>query len=100
HQEKYSDVSILPTNVYFYGQEPGQEVAIEIERGKTLIVRFLNVGAPHPDGRRTVFFELNGQPRSINVRDLSLEPEEKTRIKANQSDPQQVCAPLSALVVT
>src|SRR5262249_53546467 len=34
-QEKYSDVSILPTNIYFYGQEPGQEVAIEIERGKT-----------------------------------------------------------------
>ncbi len=97
---KYADVSILPTDVYFYGQEPGQEVAIEIERGKTLIVKFLTVGDPHPDGRRTVFFDLNGQPRSINVRDLSLEPEEKQRTKADRNDPKQVGAPMPGLVVT
>ncbi len=100
HQATYSDVSILPTDVFFYGQEPGQEVAIEIERGKTLIVKLLTVGDPHPDGRRTVFFELNGQPRSINVRDLSLEPEEPTRVKANRDDPKQVGAPMPGLVVT
>ena len=100
HHQMYSDVSILPTNVFFYGQEPGQEVAVEIERGKTLIVKFLTVGDPHPDGRRTVFFELNGQPRSINVRDLSLEPEEKQRTKADRSDPKQVGAPMPGLVVT
>ena len=100
HQEKYADVSIVPTDVFFYGQEPGQEVAIEIERGKTLIVKFLTVGDPHPDGRRTVFFELNGQPRSINVRDLALEPEEKQRVKADREDPRQVGAPMPGLVVT
>ena len=100
HQETHGDASILPTDVFFYGQEPGQEVAIEIERGKTLIVKFLTVGDPHPDGRRTVFFELNGQPRSINVRDLSLEPEEKQRTKADRTDPQQVGAPMPGLVVT
>ncbi|MBI3840122.1 MAG: pyruvate carboxylase [Planctomycetia bacterium] len=100
HQEKYADVSVVPTDVFFYGQEPGQEVAIEIERGKTLIVKFLTVGDPHPDGRRTVFFELNGQPRSINVRDLSLEPEEKQRVKADRADPKQVGAPMPGLVVT
>ncbi len=100
HEEKHSDVSVLPTNVFFYGQEPGQEVAIEIERGKTLIVKFLTVGDPHPDGRRTVFFELNGQPRSINVRDVSLEPVEKQRIKADRADPKQIGAPMPGLVVT
>ena len=100
HYETYSDVSVLPTNVFFYGQEPGQEVAIEIERGKTLIVKFLTVGDPHPDGRRTVFFDLNGQPRSINVRDQSLEPEEKHRVKADRDDPMQVGAPMPGLVVT
>jgi pyruvate carboxylase len=97
---KYADVSILPTDVYFYGQEPGQEVAVEIERGKTLIVKFLTVGDPHPDGRCTVFFDLNGQPRSINVRDLSLEPEEKQHTKADRNDPKQVGAPMPGLVVT
>ena len=56
---------MLPTDVFFYGQEPQQETAVEIEPGKTLIIKFLTVGDPHPDGRRTVFFELNGQPRSI-----------------------------------
>ncbi len=100
HQEKFSDVSVLPTNVFFYGQEPGQEVAIEIERGKTLIVKFLTVGDPHPDGRRTVFFELNGQPRSINVRDVALEPTEKLRVKADRTDPKQIGAPMPGLVVT
>jgi pyruvate carboxylase len=65
-----------------------------------LIVKFLTVGDPHPDGRRTVFFELNGQPRSINVRDASLEPEEKLRVKADRDDPKQVGAPMPGLVVT
>src|SRR5262249_7606792 len=100
HHDTYSDVSILPTNVFFYGQEPGQEVAIEIERGKTLIVKYLTVGDPHPDGRRTVFLELNGQPRSINVRDASLEPQEPHRVKADRDDPRQVGAPMPGLVVT
>ncbi len=100
HQEKYADVSVLPTDVFFYGQQPGQEVAIEIERGKTLIVKFLTVGDPHPDGRRTVFFELNGQPRSINVRDAALEPQEKQHVKADRSDPMQIGAPMPGLVVT
>jgi pyruvate carboxylase len=100
HHDAYSDVSILPTDVYFYGQEPGQEVAIEIERGKTLIVKFLTVGEAHPDGRRTVFFELNGQPRSINVRDVALEPIEKLRVKADASDPFEIGSPMPGLVVT
>lgn len=99
HHATYADVSILPTDVFFYGQEPGQEVAVDIERGKTLIVKFLTVGDPHPDGRRTVFFDLNGQPRSINIRDNSLEPEEKHRVKADRSDPKQVGAPMPGLVV-
>ena len=59
------DVSVLPTPVFFYGMEPGEEVSVDIERGKTLIVRFVAVSEPHEDGTRTVFFELNGQPRSV-----------------------------------
>ena len=42
--------------------------------GKTLIVKFLTVGEPHADGTRTVFFELNGQPREVMVADRSLAP--------------------------
>jgi pyruvate carboxylase len=100
HQEAYSDLSVLPTDVFFYGQEPQQETAVEIEPGKTLIIKYLTMGDPHPDGRRTVFFDLNGQPRSINVQDLSLEPEKKNRPKADRDKPNEVGAPMPGLVVT
>jgi pyruvate carboxylase len=99
HQEKYSDVSVLPTPVYFYGMEPGDEVSIEIEEGKTLILKFQTVGDPHVDGRRTVFFELNGQPREVFVVDESLQPEVKARPKADRADPGQIAAPMPGLVV-
>ncbi|MEX0642355.1 MAG: pyruvate carboxylase [Pirellulales bacterium] len=100
YQEQYGEVGVLPTNVFFYGLEPAQEVAIEIERGKTLIIKYLTVGDPHPDGWRAVYFDLNGQPRSISIRDLSLEPEEPHRPKADRDDPQQIGAPMPGLVVT
>jgi pyruvate carboxylase len=99
HQARYSDTSVLPTPVFFYGMEPGQEVAVEIERGKTLIVKFLTVGDPHEDGTRTVFFELNGQPRSALVVDRSLGARAEARPKAEAGNPLHVGAPMPGLVV-
>ena len=61
--------TVLPTPVFFYGLAPGEEITVELERGKTLIVRYLAISEPHEDGTRTVFFELNGQPRSVRVAD-------------------------------
>src|SRR5262245_19043255 len=66
HQEKYSDTSHLPTPTFFYGQQSGEEIEVDIEKGKTLIVTYLTQGEPHLDGLRTVFFEFNGQPRDVN----------------------------------
>ncbi len=100
HQKKFSDTSVLPTPLFFYGQLPGQEVAVEIEQGKTLIIKFLAVGDPHPDGRRTVFFELNGLPRSINVKDAGEDSTEASRPKADRADTAQVGAPMPGMVVT
>ncbi len=87
HLDKFSDVSILPTDVFFYGFEQGQEVSVDIESGKTLVIKFLTVGDAHPDGTRTVYFELNGLPRNIDVVDVKLEPQEKRRAKADKNDP-------------
>ncbi len=100
HQEQFSDISVLPTPYFLYGLAPGEEASVEIEPGKTLIVKFLTIGDPHPNGERTVFFELNGQPREISVRDLSLEPELAPRPKADAGDARQVPAPMPGLVVT
>jgi len=99
HQAAFSDVSVIPTSVFLYGMEPGQEVAIDIEPGKTLILKFLTVGDPQPDGVRSVFYELNGQPREVNVLDKSQKPLEPARPKADPADPLQVAAPMPGLVV-
>ncbi|HTQ38426.1 MAG TPA: pyruvate carboxylase [Pirellulales bacterium] len=100
HMAQYSDVSIFPTPYFLYGQQVGEELALEIEPGKTLIIKLLTVGEPHPDGTRTVFFELNGQPRSVSVVDKSIKAETTRRPKANPTDPKQVAAPMPGLVVT
>ena len=71
---------------FFYGMEPGSEITIEIEEGKSLIIKFLTISEAHPDGTRTVFFELNGQPREVTVLDKSLKVETSQRAKA---DPEQ-----------
>ena len=100
HQLRYSDTSDLPTPVFFYGQLPGEEFSLDIEPGKTLIVKFTNVGEPHSDGHRSVFFELNGQPRDVTVVDRSLEPETKSNPKADVGNPKQVGAAMPGMVVT
>ena len=99
HQEKYSDTSVLPTPVFFTGMNPGDEISVDIEEGKTLIIKFLTVGDPHQDGHRTVFFELNGQPREVLIADDSLSSTIKSHPKADPGNPMQVAAPMPGLVV-
>jgi pyruvate carboxylase len=72
--------------------QPGEEVTLDIEEGKTLIIRYLTAGEPREDGTRTVFFELNGQPREVNVPDRSLEATLHRHPKADPADPNQVAA--------
>jgi pyruvate carboxylase len=100
HVKAYSDTSVFPTPTFLYGLESGAETSVDIEPGKTLIIKFLTISDPHPDGHRTVFYELNGQPREVNVLDRSLEPQESARPKADPADPLQVAAPMPGLVVT
>ncbi len=78
--------------------ENGEEITIDLEEGKTLVIKYLTVGEPRADGQRTVFFELNGQPREVDVRDKSIKDTEAARAKADPSKPEQVGAPLPGLV--
>ena len=94
----YSDVGVLPTPAFFYGLKPGEEITIEIESGKTMIVKFLTIGEAHPDGTRTLFFELNGQPREVTVRDRALRVVERSHPKVNPEDPGHIGAPTAGLV--
>src|SRR5262252_5156607 len=97
-RQTYSDVSVLPTPAFFYGLKSGEEITVEIESGKTLIIKFLTFSEPHPDGTRTLFFELNGQPREITMRDRSLRVTERVHPKADPADPGQVGAPTAGVI--
>jgi len=97
-RRQYGDPSILPTPVFFYGLEPGEEISIELERGKTLIVRYVAMSEPHEDGTRTVFFELNGQPRSVRVSDNQQAAKRPPARKIESDDARQVGAPMPGVV--
>ena len=97
-RNNYSDVEVLPSPQFFYGMEKGDEITVDIEAGKKLVIKFLTVGEPHPDGNRTVFFELNGQPREVDVRDKSLGATAVQRAKADPAKEGEIGAPLPGLV--
>jgi pyruvate carboxylase len=97
-RQEFADVSVLPTPVFFYGLTPDQEVTVSIEAGKTLVIRFLATGQARPNGTRTLFFELNGQPREVNVRDHSLRVVARTHPQADPADPGQVGAPTAGMI--
>jgi pyruvate carboxylase len=96
----YGDVSILPTSVFFYGMEPRQEISVSLERGKTLIVLYVTTSEPHEDGTRTVYFELNGQPRSVRVPDKSQVAKRPPQRKAEPGNPLQLGAPMPGTITT
>jgi pyruvate carboxylase len=97
---QYGDVSILPTPVFFYGMEPGQEISVDIERGKTLIVRYVATSEAHEDGTRTVFFELNGLPRSVRVQDRSQVAKRAPQRKVEPGNSKHVGAPMPGTIST
>jgi len=96
----YGDCAILPTPVFFYGMEPGDEVSVDIERGKTLIVRFVALSEVRDDGTRQVFFELNGQPRSIVVTDRSQVAKRPPQRKMEPGNARHVGAPMPGTIAT
>ncbi|WP_432286304.1 pyruvate carboxylase [Aminobacter sp. BA135] len=100
-QDNYGPVSVLPTPVYFYGMEPEDEVFVDIEKGKTLVIRCLAVGDVDEKGMVTVFFELNGQPRRVKVPDRAHGASaSKARRKAEAGNDAHVGAPMPGVVST
>lgn len=99
-QRKYGPVSVLPTPVFFYGMRVGDEVTLEIERGKALVVHLTTIGETRDDGQVELFFELNGQPRVITVPDRAAVATVKTRRKAENGNAAHIAAPMPGVVST
>ncbi len=98
HLQKYSDTSVIPTPIFFYGLEPGQETSLDIEPGKTLIIALNAIGRLHDDGTRVVSFSLNGNNRSVIIRDRSVTSGVFVRDKADRDNPSHIGAPMPGKV--
>jgi pyruvate carboxylase len=98
YRQEYSDTSVLPTPVFFYGLGVGDETSIDIEPGKTLILKLNAVGSLQKDATRNIYFELNGEPRQVTVQDLSVKSEEAAHRKAEAGNFKEVGAPMPGKV--
>ena len=98
HREKYGDVSRVPTPVFFYGLELGEETIVEIARGKSVLVSVQSIGPVNEEGCRTLFFVLNGQTRNLEVRDRAVAVTKVSNPKADKSNPRQIAAPLQGML--
>ena len=98
HRQEYEDTSMLPTPVFFYGLDLGDETCIEIQPGKTLVVQLNAIGRITDDGNRDIYFELNGEPRQVAVPDMSADSDMVTHRKADPDNLHHVGAPMPGKV--
>ena len=97
---RYGPVSALPTEVFFYGLRPGREVSVDLDRGLTLVIRCLAIGETDEEGSVRVFYELNGQPRSVKVENREATAAVVRRPKADPANPCHVAAPMPGVVAS
>jgi pyruvate carboxylase len=92
HHEKFNAVQHLPTLPFFYGLKQNEETIVEIANGKSILIRYIGSSAPDEEGIRNVTFEMNGQTRSVKVKDKTIKTEKVVHEKA--SGDHQIGAPL------
>lgn len=97
--ELYGDLSVLDTPSFLYGLRIGEEIEVEIEKGKTLIIKLVSIGEAEHDGTRVIYFEFNGQPREVVIQDLTVEADGTIAVKANPNDPNQIGATMPGTVL-
>jgi pyruvate carboxylase len=96
----YGPVRTLPTQTFFYGMQPGEEITAEIDPGKTLEILLQAVGETNDEGDARVFFELNGQPRVIRVPNRKVKSTTAARPKAENGNANHIGAPMPGVVAS
>ena len=96
---KFGDLSVLDTPTFFFGMKPGEEIRVNIEEGKMLLIRLDGVSKADGEGNRRIQFELNGMPREIKVHDKHMADAAVTSRKADKDIPGEIGATLSGSVV-
>lgn len=94
HHVEFGSLLNLPTKNFFYGMERGEEIIVELDRGKTLLIELISVGEANADGIVKIFFKVNGQTRNIEVQDRSVKVEKVVHQKVDKENKKEVGAPL------
>lgn len=98
--EIYGPVRALPTPVFFYGMQPAEEISVEIASGKTMEIRLQTSSETDEKGDVKVFFELNGQPRTVRVANRAIKAETAAAPKADPANPNHIGAPMPGSVAS
>ena len=98
HFKEFSDTSILSTELFFYGPQQDKEYTIEIDKGKSLILRYLAKSEINSNGKCSVFFEINGQPRTIDIENKEFSKNITQRSKSDDNNSDQIGSPLPGQV--
>ena len=96
---KFGDISVLDTPTFFFGMNAGEEIKVEIEQGKVLVIKLDHISEANAEGFRTVTFEFNGLPREIEIKDRNAKTTHVARKKADKSVLGEIAASLSGSVV-
>ena len=97
---KHDNLTNLPTKNFFFGMERGEEITVEIDRGKTLLITLDSVGKPNSEGMVTVYFKVNGQGRIVEVKDETIKVVTIKNTKVDKKDATQIGAPLQGMLST
>ncbi len=95
---EYGNVTNIPTKNFFYGMEVGEEIMVELDRGKNVLISLMLKGEPDEAGNVSIFFKVNGQLRNVLVKDTSVKVDKVENVKADTADPHQIGAPLQGML--
>jgi pyruvate carboxylase len=98
HRKEYGYIMRMGSHVFFNGMAMGETNKINIEDGKTLVIKYLGLGDANEDGTRNVHFELNGMRREVAVPDPHTTVSVKQVVLADPEDKSQVGASIPGLV--
>ena len=96
-KKHFGSVECLPTPAFYYPLKPNEEIMVNLESGKNLLIRLRYMGEPNEEGMREVFFQINGQTRNVLIKDNSAKIQKVSNVKAN--GPNEVGAPLQGKLV-
>ncbi|MBT4488659.1 MAG: biotin/lipoyl-binding protein, partial [Rhodospirillaceae bacterium] len=100
HRREFGPVDVLPTKTFFYGMQSDEEISVDLEVGKSLVIRAQAVGEVDEEGFVKFFFELNGQPRTVRIADRQIAATVERHPQADENNPNHVPAPMPGVVGT